>query len=57
MAKKSKNIKCWIEIDQRQKDWYPTISLQKPLKREIKNGNAFGYKTYKAELIIKEEVK
>jgi len=52
-----KKINCWIEINQKQKDWYPTVSLQKPLKREIKNSREFGYKTFKAEIIIKEEVK
>lgn len=54
---KSKKIRCWIEINQKQKDWCPTVSMTKPLKREIKNGNDFGYKTFKAEIIIKEEEK
>jgi len=54
---KIKKINCWIEINQRQKDWCPTVSMTKPLKREIKCGNEFGFKTFKAEIIIKEEQK
>ena len=52
-----KKIKCWIEIKQGKKDWYPTISLVKPRKVEIKNGNEFGYKTYEAVILIGKETK
>jgi hypothetical protein len=52
-----KKIKAYIEICDKKKDWYPTISLEKPFKREIKCGNEFGFKTYECEIIIKKEIK
>ncbi len=51
-----KKIKCWIEINQKQKDWCPTVSMKKPFKRDVRNGNEFGYKSYECNLIIGKEL-
>lgn len=51
-----KKLKAYIEIHKTETD-YPTISLYRPFKREIKNSNSFGYKVYECEILLGKEIK
>lgn len=51
-----KKLKAWIEIYKDGVDT-PSVMLQKPLKREVKYANDFGYKIYECEIKIGKELK
>ena len=51
-----KKIKAYIEIYTKSKDWYPTIMMKKPLKREIKNSREFGYEIYDCIINIGKKI-
>lgn len=55
-----KTIHGYIELYEgkgKDKEPYPSFMRKKPLKREILNGNEFGYKIYKCEIKIGKEIK
>ena len=56
---KKKSIDCYCEIEVKKSKWKtaPNIWFDKPNENEIKNSHEFGYKYYKAKIILGEEIK
>ena len=50
-----KTIDCWVEIGKDGTYW--GTMHHKPSKKELKNNKEFGYKTYKATIVLIDELK